>query len=185
VLRRLLTGAPTSFAGRHITLTDALIAPAPAAPIPLIVGGRSDVAVRRAGRLGDGWLGIWVSPRRYREATDLAAEEARRHQRTDYAGRNAMQVWCGLADSKEAARALVAPAMEAFYGLPFERFERYCPYGRVEDIAEFLAPYVEAGCSEFNLIMQAGDADAAIAGTAEVKRLLAGTSAVSPGTSAA
>ena len=28
---------------------------------------------------------------------------------------------------KEAARACLAPAMEAFYQRPFERFERYCP----------------------------------------------------------
>ncbi len=174
VLRPLLTGAPTTFHGQHIALTDAIIAPAPAAPIPLIVGGRSDVAVRRAGRLGDGWLGIWVSPRRYREATALAAEEARRHERTDFAGRNALQVWCGVGDTKEQARALLAPAMEAFYGLPFERFERYCPYGSAEDVAEFLAPYVEAGCTEFNLITNAADTDAGIAATAAVKGLLAG-----------
>jgi hypothetical protein len=51
-----------------------------------------------------------------------------------------MQVWCGLADSKEAARARLTPAMEAFYQLPFERFERYCPYGTADDVAEFLAP---------------------------------------------
>jgi hypothetical protein len=64
--------------------------------------------------------------------------------------------------------------MQAFYRLPFERFERYCPYGTAEDVAAFLAPYVEAGCTEFNLIPQAGDDDAALAGVVEVKRLLAG-----------
>jgi hypothetical protein len=84
-----------------------------------------------------------------------------------------MQVWCGLADTKEAARACLAPAMEAFYQLPFERFERYCPYGTPDDIAEFLAPYVAAGCREFNLIPQAPDQGYAIAGTAAVKRALA------------
>jgi hypothetical protein len=84
-----------------------------------------------------------------------------------------MQVWCGLADSREAARAQLAPAMEAFYQLPFERFERYCPYGTAEDVAEFLAPYVGAGCAEFNLITQSPDYDSAIAGTAAVKGLLA------------
>jgi len=47
-----------------------------------------------------------------------------------------MQLWCGLADSKEAARACLAPAMQAFYQLPFERFERYCPYGTAADVAE-------------------------------------------------
>jgi hypothetical protein len=83
-----------------------------------------------------------------------------------------MQMWCGLADTKEAARAYLAPTMEAFYQLPFERFERYCPYGSPDDIAEFLAPYAAAGCREFNLIPQAPDHDYAIAGTAAVKRAL-------------
>ena len=63
-----------------------------------------------------------------------------------------MQVWCGFADTAEAARPGLAAAMQAFYRLPFEQFERYCPYGRPEDVAAFLAPYVEAGCAEFNLI---------------------------------
>jgi alkanesulfonate monooxygenase SsuD/methylene tetrahydromethanopterin reductase-like flavin-dependent oxidoreductase (luciferase family) len=81
-----------------------------------------------------------------------------------------MQVWCGLADTKEAARACLAPAMEAFYQLPFERFERYCPYGTPDDVAEFLAPYAMAGCREFNLIPQAPDDHFAIAGSAAVKR---------------
>jgi hypothetical protein len=42
--------------------------------------------------------------------------------------------------------------MEGFYKIPFDRFERYSPYGRPEDIAEFLGPYIEAGCSQFNLL---------------------------------
>jgi hypothetical protein len=86
-----------------------------------------------------------------------------------------MQVWCGLADSKEAARACLAPAMQAFYQLPFERFERCCPYGTAADVAEFLTPYLDAGCTEFNLIPQSPDHDQAVAGTAAVKRLLART----------
>src|SRR5262249_45008736 len=87
--------------------------------------------------------------------------------------RHAMQVWCGLADSKEAARACLAPAMQAYYQLPFERFERYCPYGTADDVAEFLAPYAGAGCAEFNLIPQSPDPDQAIAGAAAVRKLLA------------
>jgi hypothetical protein len=63
--------------------------------------------------------------------------------------------------------------MEAFYQLPFERFERYCPYGTPGDVAEFLARYVEVGCTEFNLIPQSPDDDMSMAGVAAVKRLLA------------
>ena len=103
----------------------------------------------------------------------MAAEEAARTGRPDPPRRHAMQVWCGLADSRQAARACLASVMEAFYHLPFERFERYCPYGTAEDVAEFLAPYAAAGCTEFNLIPQSPDHDQALAGTAAVRRLLA------------
>ena len=173
VVRQLLTGAPATFHGRFFDLDEALILPAPAAPVPIIIGGRSDAAIRRAGRLGDGWLGIWNSPRRFAAAVEMAAEEAAAAGRPGPPSRHAMQVWCGLADSREAARASLAPAMQAFYQIPFERFERYCPYGTADDVAEFLAPYAEAGCVEFNLVPQSPDPDQAIAGLAAVKKLLA------------
>jgi alkanesulfonate monooxygenase SsuD/methylene tetrahydromethanopterin reductase-like flavin-dependent oxidoreductase (luciferase family) len=173
IVRQLLTGKPVTCHGEFFDLDEAVIAPTPTEPVPIIIGGRSDVAIRRAGRLGDGWLGVWNSPRRFAAAVEMAAEEAVRVDRPDPPHRHAMQVWCGLADSKQAARACLAPAMEAFYQLPFERFERYCPYGTAEDVAEFLAPYADAGCTEFNLIPQSPDHDQAIAGAAAVKRLLA------------
>jgi alkanesulfonate monooxygenase SsuD/methylene tetrahydromethanopterin reductase-like flavin-dependent oxidoreductase (luciferase family) len=172
VVRQLLTGAPVTFHGTFFDLDDAVIAPAPATPIPIVVGGRSDAAVRRAGRLADGWLGIWNSPRRFAAAVELAADEAARAGRDGPPGRHAMQVWCGLAGSKEEARACLAPAMQAFYQLPFERFERYCPYGTAEDVAEFLAPYAAAGAAEFNLIPCSPDPAETIAAVSAVKNLL-------------
>jgi alkanesulfonate monooxygenase SsuD/methylene tetrahydromethanopterin reductase-like flavin-dependent oxidoreductase (luciferase family) len=174
VLRRLLTGAPTTFHGEFFDIDDALVLPAPASPVPIVVGGRSDAAVRRAGRLGDGWLGIWNSARRFREVVDVAADEASRAGRDDPPSRHAMQLWCGFSDTKERARAHLAPAMEGFYQIPFDRFEKYSPYGTAEDVAEFLAPYVDAGCRWFNLIPQSDDPESALAGAATVKKLLAG-----------
>jgi alkanesulfonate monooxygenase SsuD/methylene tetrahydromethanopterin reductase-like flavin-dependent oxidoreductase (luciferase family) len=174
VLRALLSGQAVTFHGRFFDLDDALIAP-PAPGIPLIVGGRSDAAIRRAGRYADGWLGIWNSPRRFAAAVEMTDEEASRAGRPRPPGQHAMQVWCGFADSRAAARACLAPAMEAFYQLPFERFERYCPYGTADDVAGFLAPYVAAGCTEFNLIPQAPAPDRAVAGVAAVRNLLART----------
>jgi alkanesulfonate monooxygenase SsuD/methylene tetrahydromethanopterin reductase-like flavin-dependent oxidoreductase (luciferase family) len=173
VLRALAGGRPVSARGEFFELDSAVIRPAQDPTVPIIVGGRSDAAVRRAGRLGDGWLGIWNSPRRYAEVVQLVAEEADGAGRSDPPSRHAMQVWCGLAGTPEEARGYLAPAMQAFYGLPFERFERYCPYGSPEEVAGFLAPYVEAGCREFNLIPRAPDDDAMLAGVVEVKRLLA------------
>ena len=77
LLRALLTGSPVTCAGEFFDLDAAVISPAPPA-VPVIIGGRSDAAIRRAGRLGDGWLGIWNSPRRFAAAVELAAQEADR-----------------------------------------------------------------------------------------------------------
>ena len=57
-LLRQLWGAPTtSFAGRWHQVDDAGINPRPLrGDIPVFVGGNSEAALRRAGRLGDGWL---------------------------------------------------------------------------------------------------------------------------------
>ena len=80
ILRALSDGTPVSFDGEFFRLHDALILPAPTEAIPIVVGGRSDAAVRRAGRFGDGWLGIWVSPKpiRFGGRTSCRARCARR-----------------------------------------------------------------------------------------------------------
>jgi alkanesulfonate monooxygenase SsuD/methylene tetrahydromethanopterin reductase-like flavin-dependent oxidoreductase (luciferase family) len=172
VLRGLADGTPVTFDGEFFSLQDALIVPAPSPPIPLIVGGRSDAAVRRAARLGDGWLGIWVSPRRFATVRDQIAHEATQAGRDASGFEHALNVWCGFAPTREAARERLASQMQAFYQMPFEPFERYSPYGTPEQVAEFLSPYIEAGCSTFNVIPCARDQESAIAGVAELRTLL-------------
>jgi len=172
VLRGLSGGEPFTFEGSFFSMRDALILPAPNPPVPLIVGGRSDAAVARAAKLGDGWLGIWVSPRRYAAVRDqiaLTADEAGR----DATGfQHALNVWCGFGPTRESAREPLAAHMQDFYQMPFEPFERYSPYGTPAQVAEFLSPYVEAGCTTFNLIPCAVDDDRAIAAAGEVRSLL-------------
>ena len=61
---------------------------------------------------------------------------------------------------------------QRFYQMPFEPFERYSPYGTPEQVAEFLHPYIEAGCTVFNVIPCANDHETAVAAVAELRRLL-------------
>jgi probable F420-dependent oxidoreductase len=59
VLRRLWTEDVVSFRGRFHDLKEVSIIPAPIQrPIPIWLGGSSDAAVKRAARLGDGWMPI-------------------------------------------------------------------------------------------------------------------------------
>ena len=161
-----------TFDGEFFSLKDALIVPAPDPAVPLIVGGRSDRAVRRAAEFGDGWLGIWVSPRRYAAVTAEIAGRAEAAGRNPARFEHALNVWCGFGRTREAARAPLATAMERFYQMPFEPFERSSPSGTPEDVAAFLIPYIEAGCSAFNVIPCAEDAETAIAAVGELRALL-------------
>jgi alkanesulfonate monooxygenase SsuD/methylene tetrahydromethanopterin reductase-like flavin-dependent oxidoreductase (luciferase family) len=172
VLRGLLAGKPVSHDGDHVRVADALILPTPAEPVPLVVAGRSDAAVRRVGRLGDGWLGIWVSASRYGVVAEQVAEVAHGSGRDGVVWEHGLNVWCGLAATREAARGPLAEGMQAMYQLPFERFERWSPYGTPADVAEFLAPYVDAGCRSFNLIPCGDDPHRLVEDAAEVRRLL-------------
>jgi alkanesulfonate monooxygenase SsuD/methylene tetrahydromethanopterin reductase-like flavin-dependent oxidoreductase (luciferase family) len=175
ILRGLADGTPVTFQGEFFSLQDALIVPAPSPPIPLIVGGRSDAAVGRAARLGDGWLGIWVSERRFAAVRDQIAREAAAAGRDPSGFEHALNVWCGFGPTREAARGPLADRMQRFYQMPFEPFERYSPYGTPAHIAEFLSPYVDAGCSAFNVIPCADDHESAIAAVGELRMLLAGS----------
>lgn len=172
VLRALLEGQAVTSTGEFFPLEDARVVPAPEEPVPVLVGGRSDAAVRRAARLGDGWLAIWVSPRRWAQVLEMVDEHAAAAGRGPTVWRHELQLWVGFGSSAEQARERLATEMQAFYGLPFENFERYSPYGRPEDVAQALAPYVEAGCRSFNLIPGGVPDDEAAEAVAQVRRLL-------------
>jgi len=56
ILRGLAAGGYFEHHGKIFDLPPVKIAPVPSAPIPVLIGGHSDAALRRAARLGDGWL---------------------------------------------------------------------------------------------------------------------------------
>ena len=56
ILRGLAGGGYFEFHGKSLALPPVKIAPVPTEPIPVLVGGHSDAALRRAARLGDGWM---------------------------------------------------------------------------------------------------------------------------------
>jgi alkanesulfonate monooxygenase SsuD/methylene tetrahydromethanopterin reductase-like flavin-dependent oxidoreductase (luciferase family) len=171
VLRALLAGGPVDHAGEFFDLRGARIRPAPGA-IPIMVGGRSDAALARAGRHGDGWLGVWVSPRRYGDALQLVADHATGAGRDPSTFRHSLCLWCGFHDDRNRARSLVASAMEGLYGVSFDVFEKWTPFGTPEEVADFARPYVEAGCEELHLYAIGEDVSAEIEAAAEVRRLL-------------
>ena len=56
MMRGLWTGEFFEYHGEFYDLPAVKISPAPTQPIPLLIGGQTDAALRRAARLGDGWM---------------------------------------------------------------------------------------------------------------------------------
>jgi alkanesulfonate monooxygenase SsuD/methylene tetrahydromethanopterin reductase-like flavin-dependent oxidoreductase (luciferase family) len=87
---------------RYHTITAAGINPLPVQrPIPIIVGGHSDVAMRRAARIGDGWFPFINSAKAVPVARKFeAAVAAAGRKREDVALHNNVLLGATMGDGK-------------------------------------------------------------------------------------
>ncbi|EWT07776.1 oxidoreductase [Intrasporangium chromatireducens Q5-1] len=173
LVRRLLTGDEVTHAGEFFSLDAARILPSPAEPIPFVIGGKGQAAVRRAAAHGDGWLGIFCSARRFAQTRGEILEATRALGRPEptWFGVN---VWCGLDSNGETARGLIGERMEALYKLPYEKFQHVAPAGTPEHVAEWLTAFVDGGAEHITLIPVAASVEAGLEHAAKVRELLAG-----------
>lgn len=81
LVRRLLTEERVTYAGEFFTVEEASTGLLPGKPLDLWLGGTAPAALRRVGRLGDGWLGSLLTPE------ECAAAVAQIQQAATDAGR--------------------------------------------------------------------------------------------------
>ena len=78
-MRELWSADSPNFAGRYVRFKDAFMRPKPVnRAVPIIIGGHSEAAARRAGRLGDGFFPGRGVPTELFEVVRRAAREAGR-----------------------------------------------------------------------------------------------------------
>jgi probable F420-dependent oxidoreductase len=74
---------PASYKGRYVNFENVVLRPQPVnGTVPIIVGGDSTAAMRRAARLGDGWYGWWAAGEiepHVEEFRSIMAAEGREH----------------------------------------------------------------------------------------------------------
>ncbi len=75
-LRALWAGGPVEWHDDYFDFGPLRISPVPSAPVPVHVGGDSEPALRRAARLGDGWIGNRFYPP---DEADEVLARLRRH----------------------------------------------------------------------------------------------------------
>ena len=59
---------------RFLSYENARISPKPDPKVPILIGGRSEAALKRTAKYGEGWLGVWVSPERFEKAVRDVAD---------------------------------------------------------------------------------------------------------------
>ena len=143
-----------SFKGRFTEFEGVSIDPKPVqkpAP-PIWVGGRSDAALARAGRHGDGWISYVVQPERYKQSVtkiEAAAEAAGR----SLAGfEKAHLTFITVGKDYESAERVWVDRLSKRYAQDFGPLARkYGIIGTPAQCAEQLQRFIDAGCSYFVL----------------------------------
>ena len=152
VVRALWRDAPASFHGRFTRFDGVSIDPKPIQQPgpPIWIGGRSDAALARAGRQGDGWISYVVHAERYAQSAARIREEADRAGRPLEGFVNAHLAFITVGEDYEAARATWVRLLSKRYAQDFGPLVRkYGIVGTAAQCAEQLERFVEAGCRYF------------------------------------
>ncbi len=142
LIRLLLRQETVSFAGEFFTVDGAQIGPRPAKPLDIWLGGSAPGALRRAGRLGDGWLASFLTPAEAaagREAIQQAAAQAGREVDPDHFGISLAVATDGIPAALAAAVQQRRPGAD-----PAALIATGWPHAR-----SLIEQYVAAGLSKF------------------------------------
>jgi probable F420-dependent oxidoreductase len=151
VIRLLWTESEVSFAGEFYRLDRVTIFPKPwQTPPPIWIGGKSEAALRRTARLGDGWMPSFITPEEFRAGVERVGDLARiegREVPEDHFG--TLINFC-LAATPEAARAMAEPYVPR--GRVDEAtFAQCTAFGDASVLAAKIEEYVKGGGSKFIL----------------------------------
>ncbi|MBM3944668.1 MAG: LLM class flavin-dependent oxidoreductase, partial [SAR202 cluster bacterium] len=150
VMRRLWLEDEVTHRGKHFTLDAVSVTPRPVQqPPPIWIGGRTDAAIRRTARIGDGWLVSQVTPLEVLEGVrrikSMAADYGN-HIDDDHYG---VLFTCCVADTPAEAWRLAEPHMR------FRRADVHPSgvgvFGTPDDVAARIEEYIQAGATKFVL----------------------------------
>ena len=151
VIRLLWAQDEVNFQGEFYKLDRVTIFPKPwQSPPPIWIGGKSEAAIKRTARLGDGWIPSFVTPEEFRvgvERVQELAREAGREVPEDHFG---TLINFAIADSSETALAMAQPYIQR--GRVDDATMRQCTaFGPPEMLVAKIEEYVKGGGSKFIL----------------------------------
>lgn len=150
LMRKLWSESHVTFQGKYYQVDDVTIEPKPArGHIDLWVGGRTDFALKRVARLGDGWFASRVTPQQFQEGRQKIAEFAEQYGRGEADLEAGAIVFCHVADRSQDAHAMADRFCQSMPDR--EHVQQYWPIGSPQECCDRIARYVEAGLTKFVL----------------------------------
>jgi probable F420-dependent oxidoreductase len=155
VLRALWTQDTASYHGTYFQFTDVSMRPKPlqAGGPPIIVGGRSDAAIKRAARLGDGYMPYLFTPKQYADALHkIQAFASDAGRQLDHFHATLYQ-FIYVADTYDEAFQQANTRLSTNYNQPFDKLiDRYCAVGTPDACIARLQEYIAAGTRDIILV---------------------------------
>ena len=181
LLRRLWTEPAVTHEGRFFRCREITIEPKPVrhGTIPTWIGGKAEASLHRAAAYGDGWLPTLLTAEDYRRLWTQLGEYLGAAGREAASITGGIYTFAAIGDSREQARDVLAPGVEAIFRAPFAPFEPLCFVGTADDWLEQIGRFAAAGARHVNVLLYTRDlvGDVARIGQEVVPRLL-----VPPGT---
>jgi alkanesulfonate monooxygenase SsuD/methylene tetrahydromethanopterin reductase-like flavin-dependent oxidoreductase (luciferase family) len=138
-------GEPVSHHGNFFSFDEVTLRPVGGSTrsLPLVVSGRKPPAMRRAARLGDGWMPYLVSPSAYARSVQTIRADADRDL-ADFEW--CLYLYCSIRPDGDRARADVRSFLGSAYGdKPPEMLDRIAPSGTPDEVAAKIQPHIDAG----------------------------------------
>jgi probable F420-dependent oxidoreductase len=158
-MRAIWTEPLASYSGRYVEFKDAEIFPKPLQDKgpDVWVGGWTDAAARRTGRVGDGWVPGWLSPSEMARGTEIVRRTAEEHGRSADDITIAVEKLTVIDTDQDAAMARALPTVETSSGT-YERdvdqiqfaLDRHI-FGSVSAVQRRVEEFVDAGVTHFEL----------------------------------
>ncbi len=142
LLPGLVTGEPTTVDGVELTQRPAAAMP------PVLIGGNSDVAIRRAVAHGDGWLPSLISPELLATRVPVLRAAGSRPLSVTVGG----HMFVGSGSAVDQQRAEFVRQIVDLHGLPEAEAERaLMPGAGPSAIADHFAAYAAAGADRISV----------------------------------
>ena len=159
LIRRLWTAEEISHPGPFYPMDEVRVHPAPRQPggPPIVVAGRQEPAMRRAARLGDGWMPYMYSARRYAASVETIRAEAAAAGRdlTDFEWY--VFLFVSVDDDGDRARRQAAETMGGTYDQDFMAMvDRVAAAGTAAEVQARVEEFVAAGARHFIFSPAAG-----------------------------